>query len=872
MKFKFNKNLDHQTDAINAIVDIFDTGKNLVNREEFSLRHSVSKIISNELEIEPKSILENLQIIQKQNKIDGISSTVGDISSMDFSIEMETGTGKTYVYLRTILDLNKKYGLKKFIILVPSVAIREGVLKTIEQTKDHFRDLYNMGFNSFAYDSGKLSQVREFAQGLDLQIMIMTIQSFNSDTNIMKQTPDRFYGERPIDIVAETHPVIIMDEPQNMESELSRSAIDELKPLLKLRYSATHRHIHNLVYRLGPVDAYRNGLVKKVEVYGTETNIAGDFVFNVKDVTVKSGELPKAKVVMEIKNADGKYSRKDIIIKANDDLEHKSKRNPKYKDLFVTEIDARNNTVELSNGNSYKVVLESLDNKEAIFRTQIRETIKVHMRKQEELGDRIKVLSLFFIDEVKNYRGEDPIIKRIFEEEFKKLKPHHDLFKDKDVSAVQAGYFSQDREKDGYKSQEINTAGKKEKLTYDLIMKNKEQLLSFSEPVSFIFSHSALKEGWDNPNIFQICTLIETNDEFTKRQKIGRGLRLPVDVNGDRVHDSKVNVLTVIANESYEDFAKGLQEEYSQAGYTGVSKPVNARERIVVKFKKVFATDNKDFKTLWDKIKQKTVFNIAIDTDQLIEKTVAKIDEEISSGRVAVVVNKAQITIEADGKVKTIFQNKTIGDSIETTIAIDNFIERISRETGITKSSIVKILSKVSNLDLIFKNYEEYVRSLILIIESCKNDMLVNEGLQYLPIKDAWKVELFEDFEGYKSNMLDATGSDKTVYDYILFDSEGERKFAESLEQDTTIKLFAKLPSWFVINTPLGEYNPDWAIVKDDGDGKKLYLVRETKFVEDLNNLRPSEEKKIHCGKKHFKAIGLEDFKVATKEDLTDLL
>lgn len=872
MKFKFNKNLDYQTDAINAIVDIFDTGKNLVNKEEFSLRHSVSKIISNELEIEPKSILENLQIIQKQNKIENISFTAGDISSMDFSIEMETGTGKTYVYLRTILDLNKKYGLKKFIILVPSVAIREGVLKTIEQTRDHFRDLYNMGFNSFAYDSGKLSQVREFAQGLDLQIMIMTIQSFNSDTNIMKQTPDRFYGERPIDIVAETKPVIIMDEPQNMESELSRSAIDELKPLLKLRYSATHRHIHNLVYRLGPVDAYRNGLVKKVEVYGTETNIAGDFVFNVKDVTVKSGELPKAKVVMEIKNADGKYSRKDIIIKANDDLEHKSKRNPKYKDLFVTEIDARNNTVELSNGNSYKVVLESLDNKEAIFRTQIRETIKVHMRKQEELGDRIKVLSLFFIDEVKNYRGEDPIIKRIFEEEFKKLKPHYDLFKDKDVSTVQAGYFSQDREKDGYKSQEINTAGKKEKLTYDLIMKNKEQLLSFSEPVSFIFSHSALKEGWDNPNIFQICTLIETNDEFTKRQKIGRGLRLPVDVNGDRVHDSKVNVLTVIANESYEDFAKGLQEEYSQAGYTGVSKPVNARERIVVKFKKVFATDNRDFKTLWDKIKQKTVFNIAIDTDQFIEKTVAKIDEEISSGRVAVVVNKAQITIEADGKVKTIFQNKTIGDSIETTIAIDNFIERISRETGITKSSIVKILSKVSNLDLIFKNYEEYVRSLILIIENCKNDMVVNEGLRYLPIKDAWKVELFEDFKGYKSNMLDVTGSDKTVYDYILFDSEGERKFAENLEQDTTIKLFAKLPSWFVINTPLGEYNPDWAIVKDDGDGKKLYLVRETKFVEDLNNLRPSEEKKIHCGKKHFKAIGLEDFKVATKEDLTDLL
>ena len=479
MKFKFNKNLEHQTDAINAVVDIFDTGRNLIERDGIFLQHSVSKIIKNELEIEPKSILENLQRIQRQNKIETITETTDGISSMDFSVEMETGTGKTYVYLRTILDLNKKYGLKKFIILVPSVAIREGVLKTIEQTREHFREIYNIGFNSFAYDSGKLSQVREFAQGLDLQIMIMTIQSFNSDTNIMKQTPDRFYGERPIDIVAETRPVIIMDEPQNMESELSRSAIDELKPLIKLRYSATHKHIHNLVYRLGPVDAYRSGLVKKVEVYGTETSIAGDFTFKVKEITTMRGESPKAKVVLEVKNADGTYAKKDINIKANDDLEHKSKRNPKYNDLFVTEIDARDSTVELSNGKSYKIVLDTLENKEAIFRTQIKETIKAHMRKQEELGEQIKVLSLFFIDEVKNYRGENPIIKNIFEEEYKKQKSNFELFKNKEVETVQAGYFSQDREKENYKSQEISTIGKKEKLTYDLIMKNKEQLLSF---------------------------------------------------------------------------------------------------------------------------------------------------------------------------------------------------------------------------------------------------------------------------------------------------------------------------------------------------------------------------------------------------------
>lgn len=871
MKFKFNKNLEHQTEAINAIVDIFDTGKNLMKAEEFFTLRSVSKIVANELETDPKSILENLQTIQRQNKIDGIAETIDDIASMDFSVEMETGTGKTYVYLRTILDLNKKYGLKKFIILVPSVAIREGVLKTIEQTKSHFRESYNVGFNSFAYDSGKLSQVREFAQGLDLQIMIMTIQSFNSDTKVMKQKPDRFYGERPIDIVGETRPVIIMDEPQNMESELSKSAINELKPLLKLRYSATHKHIHNLVYRLGPVDAYRNGLVKKVEVYGTETSVAGDFVFKVREITTKKGEAPKAKVVVEAKNADGTYAKKDVVIKAGDDLEYKSKKNPKYKDLSVVEIDARDSSVELSNGQIYKVVPDTLENKEAIFRTQIRETIKAHIRKQEELGDRIKVLSLFFIDEVKNYRGENSVIKRIFEEEFEAEKSRSRLFEDKEVGAIQAGYFSQDREKEGHKTQEVNTSGKREKLTYDLIMKNKEQLLSFSEPVSFIFSHSALKEGWDNPNIFQICTLIETKDEFTKRQKIGRGLRLPVDVNGDRINDAKVNVLTVIANESYEDFAKGLQEEYSQAGYIGVSKPANVRDRVVVKFKKIFATDNEDFKTLWNKIKQKTVFNIAINAEQLVEKVAAKIDEEISFGKIAVMVNKAQIVIEADGKVKTIYQNKTAGESIEADIRIGNFIERIAGETGLTKSSIVKIFSKVSNLVLLFKNPEEYIRSVILIIEGCKNDMLVNEGLKYLPIKDAWSVELFEDFEGYKSSLIDFTKSNKTIYDYVIFDSDGEREFAQNLERLDAVKIFAKLPHWFVIDTPLGGYNPDWAIVMDDGDGKKLYLVRETKFIEDLNNLRPTEEKKIICGKKHFKAIGLDNFKVAQKKDLKDL-
>jgi type III restriction enzyme len=869
MKFKFSKNLEYQLDAVNAVVGIFDGGNGALEGDgSFSLR--AAGIVGNELGISGGRIVQNLRSVQEQN---GIAPVSEKLESMDFSVEMETGTGKTYVYLRTVLELHKKYGLTKFIILVPSVAIREGVLKTIEQTDEHFSLMYGVHLkrHAFVYDSGKLSGVREFARSPYLQIMIMTIQSFNGDTKIMKQTPDRFHGERPIDMVAETRPVVIMDEPQNMESELSKSAIEELKPLAKLRYSATHKNIHNLVYRLSPVDAYVNGLVKKVEVYGAETDIAGDFIFKLKEVVTKKGESPKARVLFEVKNTDGTYAKKEALLKAGDDVFVKSKKNQKYAELFVREIDARSG-VELSNGEVYSAAADVFENKEALFRSQIRETIKSHMRKQAELGGRIKVLSLFFIDEVKNYRGDDALIKRIFEEEFEAIKNRYEHFKEKEVGMVHDGYFSQDREKENRRSSDVGTVGKREKLTFDLIMKNKEQLLSFSEPISFIFSHSALKEGWDNPNIFQICTLIETKDDFTKRQKIGRGLRLPVDVNGDRVHDSKINVLTVVANESYQDFAESLQKEYADAGYAGVPKPENGRGRISIKTTKMLLDE--DFKKLWEVIRQKTVYNVALDTERLVRDSVERINNEISSGNIAVVINKAQIAIDKNGKVKTIYQNQSVGEALQHGVKIGNVIERVAKETELTRQTVFAILSSVSNSRFLFENPEDYMRSTVEIIRGGKSDLMINDGLQYVPTKNAWSMELFIDFKGYENSVI---ASEKSIYDHVLFDSEGEREFAESLEQDGTIKLFAKLPGWFTVDTPLGEYNPDWAIVKDDGEGQKLYLVRETKFGgenqtarEILANLRPSESGKIKCAEKHFKTIGA-DFALATKKDLSDL-
>jgi len=860
MKFKFDKNLDYQLEAISSILDIFDTGKNSINNQEFKLQ--TSSIVSNELEIDQARILKNVQVIQKQNQIEPVTA----LSSLDFSIEMETGTGKTYVYLRTLLELNQKYGLKKFIILVPSVAIREGVLKTIQQTKEHFETLYNTKFGYFAYDSKKLTRVRDFTQSLGIQIMIMTIQSFNKDQNIMRQTPDRFNGESPLDLVAQTRPVVIMDEPQNMESELSRSSITDLKPLFRLRYSATHKKLHNLMYRLTPYDAYTEGLVKKVEVYGATEDDPAMMIFKVKEIKTERGESPMARVLLEVKNANDQFMIKEMLIKGNDNLEQKTK-NSKYSGLLVNEIDARTKQIELSDGKFYKLEQEIGVNKETIFRAQIRETIKAHMQKQQELGGKIKVLSLFFIDKVANYINKDGIIKKIFTEEFISLQRNYSCFKDKNVNAVRNGYFAKKKEKGVEVYQDTSGKTKADKEVYDLIMKNKEQLLSFSEPTSFIFSHSALKEGWDNPNVFQICTLREVGQEREKRQQIGRGLRLPVDINGDRIFDRNINVLTVVANESYQEFVAKLQTEYQGAGYQKTPEASNARKRVTVKFKKLFSSQSKDFMILWEKIRKKTKFNIQVKTKKLIKIAIDLING-LSVSNLVVRIDKVQVDMENEGQLKIIYQNTAYGKKLKSDIKISNLIDRISQETGITKTTVFDILHSVKTLGLLFKNPEEYIRTCVVYIKSSLNKLIVDEGLEYLPSDDAWEINLFEDFISYEGKSITSA---KSIYDRVTFDSEGERKFAENLEKSDKIKLFTKLPSQFVIDTPLGTYSPDWAIVKETDDGIKLYLVRESKFVYDLENLRPSELQKILCGKKHFKAIDV-DFKVIQKDGLQDLI
>lgn len=856
MKFQFQKNLDYQVEAVNAVVDLFDMGSNTTQKDSlFEFRGSLA-VVSNKLELDEKRILENIRFTQKKHKISPVAS---ELVSHDYTVEMETGTGKTYVYLRTIHELHKRYGLTKFIILVPSVAIREGVMKTIEQTKDHFAELYDHWSNSFVYDSSKLSQVKEFATSLDPQIMIMTIQSFNTDTTVMRQSPDRFNGESPLELIADTRPIVIMDEPQNMKSDLAKSAINDLNPLMRLRYSATHVELHNLVYRLTPVDALKKGLVKKIQVWGVSDDNPNEMKFKLSSFITKKGQAPKATAFLIVKNAQGEYIEKECTIAAGDDLFAKT-RNNTYQNILVNEINARDEYVELSSGKKY-THFQGEESNDVVFRVQIRETIKAHIARQMQMGKNMKVLSLFFIDHVDNYIHKDSKIRLIFEEEYEKIT------KEK-AENVHTGYFAKKKEKGQEIIIDSRGDGKADKAVYDLIMKNKERLLSFDEPVSYIFTHSALKEGWDNPNIFQICTLRDSTSVLRKRQEIGRGMRLPVTVNGERVCDQNTAVLTVIANESYRTYVSRLQEEYQEAGYGSIPEPDNARgKRIVVKTTKYL--ESTDFVDLWRRISKRTRFWIEVQNEVLITKIVERLSE-LSVHNIVVKIEKVDLFIDDKGKFKTTYLAEGIGEKITTRTTIKNLVDRIATETGLTKKSILTITERVNNLDLYITNPEEYTRSMVMIVNLCKQEELINSGLKYIPTGDMWEAKLlYDEFEEFEKKVI---ASDKSPYTHTPFDSDGERNFAMSLQNNSNIKVFTKLPRGFVVDTPLGNYTPDWALVWHDDEGDKLYLVRETKFgYANINeDLTLEERLKIICGKKHFDSIGV-NYKVVQAQDLSDL-
>jgi len=878
MQLKFDANQDFQLQAIEAVAGLFEGQPRIQTDMHFTFGFAA---VANRFDLSAKDLLANLKKVQRDHGIEPdktlipIEQTIETVEGkkpikfFNFSVEMETGTGKTYVYLRTAFELYRRYGLRKFIVVVPSIAVREGVLKTLDITKKHLRELYdNVPCRYYVYDSANLSQVRQFALSENIEIMVMTIDSFNKASNVIRQTTDRLQGETPIHLVQAARPILILDEPQNMESELRIAALAALNPLFALRYSATHRNPYNLVHRLTPYDAYRQGLVKRVEVAGVEKESDENQVYLRLDAVKSEKKTITATLAIHALMKTGVVKEQLVIVKPGDSLEKKANR-PDYADYVVEEISISEQTVTFTSGKELRVGESHGADKEAVFEAQIRYTVQEHFRKQKRLrGQGIKVLSLFFIDRVDNYANQDGLIRRLFNKAFNELKENSE-FKGANVEKVQAAYFASRKTKTGEIIYEDSKTGESEKDTEacDLIMRDKERLLSFEEPTCFIFSHSALREGWDSPNVFQICTLNQTTSEFKKRQEIGRGVRLAINQQGDRVRDEHVNVLTVIANESYEGYVAKYQTELENEFGAGnlAPKPANARKRGVAKLRKGFEL-KPEFKELWNRIKHKTRYAVTIDSKKLIDDVVKELNQETIRPP-QVVVRRARLEAEGESFVTYQTAERDMGEGYKAitlpniTEVITSLLERTTPPVRLTKNTLREIY-KGSSTDIqhaALKNPFEFAAVASRIIKNKLADQLV-EGIQYEKINQYYEMTQFMDILSWEDNLVPSPHS---IYDHVIYESDIEKEFVEGLEHRDDVKLYVKLPDWFTVPTPIGEYNPDWAIVleKQDEEGKKekrLYLVRETKSTKNLEDLRPDEKRKILSGKRHFKdALGV---------------
>lgn len=973
MKLQFDANLHYQEQAVSAVVDLFrgQTPK----QSNFTVSAYAGQIgmeenehgIGNKLELDEVDLLENLQAVQLRGGLPQTKSLKR--GAYDFDVEMETGTGKTYVYLRTIFELNKAYGFSKFVIVVPSIAIKEGVYKSLQITKEHFGNLYdNTVYDYFVYDSNKLEQVRSFAVSDHISIMVINIDAFRksfddpdkeSKANIIHRQNDKLNGMRPIELIKETNPFVIVDEPQSVEGKgavASRKAMASLNALCTLRYSATHVVKHNLVYKLDAVDAFDMELVKQIEVASFESVDYHNNAY-MKLLSVDNKKSPiTAKIELDCE-VKGSVKRKSVTVRQGDDLSEKKLGNRAiYEGYIIDDIycEPGNEYVSFSTKPTVLrigVAVGDIDDL-AIKEQQIRKTIEEHLNKELALNHRgVKVLSLFFIDRVANYRYYDEdgnrhngIYADIFERNYEELirRPkYRTLFDDMDLetpaSAVHGGYFSADK-KGVLKDTNGNTSADDD--TYNLIMRDKEDLLSFKTKLRFIFSHSALREGWDNPNVFQICTLNETKSEVKKRQEIGRGLRLCVNQDGERQHGFAINTLTVMANESYEKFAAALQKEYEEdegirfgvleshsfaniplkqadgsVAYLGMEKS----EQIYTAFKKTGYIDDKDhvtdalktalktntlavpeeliahkdaiaavckkasgnlnikpandkrtvtlnkelflgedFKALWDKIKYKTTYAVDFSSEELIEKCCDMLQQNLNINAAKLVYSKAKVQV-TEGGVDAAETQRISVLTTDVKERLPDIVTYLQNSTNLTRKTVVAILTRSKTLPLFKKNPQAYMQEAAHTISSVMRLLIVN-GIKYTKLGDSefYAQELFdsEELTGYlERNMVE---SHRSVYNYVVYDSEVERGFAERFEGNESVKVYAKLPDWFKIATPLGSYNPDWAVVIEDNGQNKLYFVVETKGNILSDALRPTENAKIKCGEKHFEAMGEE--------------
>lgn len=837
MQLKYTKQ-PHQTKAINSIVELF---QGQIKQESCYDIFDGEAVCSNHLTLDGKTILENLHHVQRENGIE-----LSYLESLDFSIEMETGTGKTFVYIKSILELYRRYGWNKFIILVPSIAIKEGVLNSLASLQEYFKNDYNFPYNYFEYDSSRLGSLKHFIRDDGLEIMIMTIDSFKRVNTILNMPREGFIGS-PKESLKKTNPILILDEPQNMESTLSKTSISELNPLFTLRFSATHKNYYNLLYSLTPREALEEGLVKQIDVLAlSENQTVNDTYVNVLKIEIdKKSKRPVATLELIVKSKD-EFVMKSMKIKGNDSLKDKSK-NPIYAGFIVDEISYKDLFIQFENGLRLELSEVNGAVKRQIQEQQISEAIALHMQKYEELKAKdIKVLSLFFIDRVGNFlASENGWMEKHFTKEFDRLKVNYQSFRDIEAKDVYKYYFAKRKSGfvDGLKNNESDK--KLEKKTYNLIMKDKEKLLSFDEKTSFIFSHSALKEGWDNPNVFFITTLNDTKSQMKKRQILGRGVRLAVNKFGTRVEDKSINRLTVVANESFEEFAKSLQFEYAVNGIADGGVPNNIKEKIQAKRKYDETELSSDFKDLWEKLKQKTVFELSLDEARYQEKVIHKL-RGIETREQKIVKQLGSIESDVVGYVA---EERSYKLNVEQTLP--NLVNILEKESGLTRKMIIRILNKV-DLKPFIRNSDAYMKRAIEAFDDAKHEILTEfDGIAYHQSGDCYEFSnLFPlEQEGYGLESCK-----KGLYEAEEWDSTIEQKFIECA--DVNFKFFTKLPRKFKIKTPFGNYNPDFAVIKhDNSEGS---FVVETKGDERDRELRGSEKWKIAYAKSHFELLGVQ--------------
>lgn len=990
MKLHFEPGLDFQREAIEAVCDLF-CGQE-VCRSEFTVtthapdggpqmkwEFAASDLgVGNRLTLPDEEIFENLKKVQLRNGIPPSNS----LASGDFTVEMETGTGKTYVYLRTILELNKRYGFTKFVIVVPSVAIKEGVYKSLQMTEDHLKALYaGTHFDYFLYDSAKLGQLRNFAASAQIRIMVVTVGAINKkNVNNIYKDSEKTGGEKPIDLIRATRPVVIVDEPQSVDGGLQgrgREALSAMNPLCTLRYSATHADLHHMVYRLDAVDAYERKLVKQIEVASATIEDAYNKPYvRLLSTSNKRGVI-SAEVELDVDSAGG-VRRREKTVQDGDDLEQTTGR-VVYRDCRIGEIrvERGNEWVELrvSGGEQFLRRGHAWGDVEplAVAREMIRRTIREHLDKEKRLRPQgIKVLSLFFVDAVNRYRRYDDdgnVCKGdyalLFEEEYRRLANHPDykypLVNEVDIHTaaekVHNGYFSIDK-RGGWTDTKNNNQVNRDNAerAYNMIMRDKEKLLSLETPLKFIFSHSALREGWDNPNVFQICALRDIGSTRERRQTIGRGLRLCVNQEGQRLRGFDVNTLTIVARESYQAFADNLQREIeedtgirfgivekhqfaaisvvndagemtalgyqasevlwnqlliegyidSQGRVTDLLRTALHDGRLVVpdefaqQHKKITEVLRKlagrlkiknaderhrvrprqavlysaEFKALWDRIKHKTTYRVTFDNETLLGNCKLALQTAPLIPKTRLHWRKADIAIGQLGVEATKTGDAAPVHMDEADIELPDVLTELQDRTQLTRRSIWRVLSASGRLDDFKRNPQQFIEVASQAINRCKQQALV-DGIRYQRLGDEhyYAQELFETEEltGYLRNMLDVS---KSVYDNVVYESDVEKRFADQLETNEAVKMYAKLPGWFQIMTPLGGYNPDWAVLINSDEGERLYFVVETKGTAFLDGLRTTERAKIKCGQAHFNALAVREspaqYRVTTTVD--DLL